>query len=634
MPERIPYSPVPTAKPAFEPTPKIAEHFPEVQISDAVGRALQYVGQGVGTLGDAYRIEGHAWDNLGKSFDNAGDMLFKQATAQLELDNRKKVDDALLQLYDKSSDIVEKHAATLGQTAVDAAPAARKDVMDLRNKLMHGLPSQVTQREFQSSSINVISADFRRITGHAGEQERKALIAGKAAKINMDEDRAAKADTPEERDRIMKDDVYPALRDLHHFYGRKGDPDSNPESIMDKKKADETVTANAIEWMGRRDPTRAMEELEKAWVAKNVDPKQYEQLYGTLRGRILDSATSIIQSKALGPEADRPLEDARRDGLREAAEYADKIGHPDWTRELQDSVDRAVIGQHGRMESQRHDTWTRDNNDLHMAITNSEEWIWDKGALFAKDPTFQTKFNQLPYHMQKELEKTMAEGPSDGPRSDANRKIYAHWLAALDGQFGPEERLKAMVGNPHSKENNLPKQWADSIATKMAEEVKQGRLARDNPKLDEVLATATRLGVMTGSLAKKDSDEYRAFVADLLLRLQVAAKDPLTEGKLTEQQREHLIMSTMRARGMEGKGGQVIGPTPESYYEDGRKAGVSKEEVDKRYEDWILGGRLRALFELTPEERAKALEGRGAAPPKTGAPAAPTKPSLIAPGGL
>jgi hypothetical protein len=191
-----------------------------------------------------------------------------------------------------------------------------------------------------------------------------------------------------------------------------------------------------------------------------------------------------------------------------------------------------------------------------------------------------------------------------------------------------------MVGNPHSKENNLPKQWADSIATKMAEEVKQGRLARDNPKLDEVLATATRLGVMTGSLAKKDSDEYRAFVADLLLRLQVAAKDPLTEGKLTEQQREHLIMSTMRARGMEGKGGQVIGPTPESYYEDGRKAGVSKEEVDKRYEDWILGGRLRALFELTPEERAKALEGRGAAPPKTGAPAAPTKPSLIAPGGL
>jgi hypothetical protein len=382
--------------------------------------------------------------------------------------------------------------------------------------------------------------------------------------------------------------------------------------------------------MGRRDPTRAMEELEKAWVAKNVDPKQYEQLYGTLRGRILDSATSIIQSKALGPEADRPLEDARRDGSKEAAEYADKIGHKDWTRDLQDSVDRAVIGQHGRMESQKYDTWRRDNNDLHMAITNSEEWIWDKGALFAKDPTFQTKFNQLPYHMQKEIEKTMAEGPSDGPKSEANRQVYARWLAALDGQFGPEERLKAMVGNPHSKENNLPKQWADDIAKSMSDNIKQAREARDNPKLNEVLATARRLGIMVGKLKDESSEEYRGFVADLLLRLQVAARDPLTQGKLTEQQREHLVISTMRTRGMKGEIGQAIGPTPESYYEDGRKEGVSKEEVDKRYQNWILGGRLRALFELTPEERAKALERGGRPAPTTPvAPAAPKPTSTV-----
>lgn len=188
-----------------DPTERIHIDFPEVKISDAVGRAMSSVGEhGFGAASIGAGAVAHALDNLGEQVDKTGNKLWERAQGLQELQNQNALSKAELE-FDKYVATKQSQFENLkGEAATeDTYKAYVKDLEDQAKKLGAGLPPK-TLEQYNRSTRDQIGKRGIAAAGHVASEYRQVTISTSEAKVNNWKDQLSKTEDIKETKELIE----------------------------------------------------------------------------------------------------------------------------------------------------------------------------------------------------------------------------------------------------------------------------------------------------------------------------------------------------------------------------------------------------------------------------------------------
>jgi hypothetical protein len=615
----IPYKPVPTVQPVETGAPKITETVPHVEISNAVGKALEIVGHGTGVLGEAYKEVGNSYGKLGKAFEGAGDELWHRAVAMQQLELDKGVDKAELALIQQNSSTMEQALAN-PNLGPEGMKAIIKQQMDNREAAMSGL-NPYQQEQLRKKTMSTITYDARRLASHVAGTERKDTIATAEAIIDQKKKQLGQVDLPEEDARRMQQE----LKDItiNQYGPAKGIHGPQLEQKLQDDQDD--IKANQILNVAESDINKAMEMYNRSKSSKNekdfiADPQRLRALHDQL----VNKATSIIPLTSAHDATQDPNKNpdqAEREAGNDATKKARDAGlsGDDQIRVLNDarSLTRRLIND--RDAATNYDD-SRNQNDIARFIVENK--IKMKEELPKEMQAQLEKMGVKNFSMQQSLKKLMLAPAEDVAVNDENTRRFWQHKAALDGSLGPDARKQAMSVLPLAMEN-MPTKYKDQLMTATEEQFKIGAKARENVPLDDLYHFAKGHSLLTKKMGDEKEDIHAQWkgLADIRLRQAIADnKGPLNDA----QKREVIYKINTELLGTKGlKDVPGMQPASERQIRDFKATNpaarnVPDEELQRLYQNWVLRERYRLIDEATKAGKI--------AP--TGKPAPTEKPAL------
>lgn len=519
MPPRDYYNPVPTVAPQERPTPRIHEDFPHVQISDAVGRALQNVGTGYGVLGRAVGEVGQAMDSLGAQTKNAGNELWEKAVALKALESDKKVDDLVIAYNQKQTELGEDFRTKEGGNAgPDALTAHLKQGADLRAGMRNGL-TPYEERKFDGESRGIYSQDASRSVTHSAQQVHQGLMKTSDAKISMLQDKVAKATTQKELDQAHKD----LENELERQSNLKGWTPEQAE--FNTRKEVSKATSMWIDNASDTQPQRAKEILEQAHKDGNITEEDYDKLKRSIEAKFTDYvARNAADRASQDPEA--TLEDKQQRGLVEARKITDDP-------KILDAVKRRINGDNAEYRREQLDLQRRNSDIMDSFLggrTNPEGKIPTKKEEIDVDPIVKKAYESLPNHMKNGVLDRLGKNSLDDRRETPDEVEEYHRIKGLSYDPANYEMFKNLA----TRDLQLSKRHRDDIFNRKDEIEKQGIAAMSNPHVKRAEAVLRSQGLIPDAILK-DTDQMnklRSVMHDEIELLQKLQKGPMSEDQI------------------------------------------------------------------------------------------------------
>jgi len=350
-PEYVPYSTVRPMGPR-DPTEHVSINFPEVRISDAVGRAMGSVGEhGFGALAGAQGAVARAFDNLGGQLEKTGNQLWERAQGLQELQNQNALSKAELEFDKYVATKKSQFENNKGEAATeDTYKAYVKDLEDQAKKLGEKLPPR-TLEQYNKSTRNQIGHAGIAAAGHVASEIRKVTIETSEARVNQFKDELSK-----NRDLNKNQEIIEKIeKEIHGVQA--------PTRGWSKPVADEAVRKHVGEGyiaqlldLSRTDPWQALKILEHPDNKGLWDDKQYL----AAKTRILAERDHIV-SRNIANDVQTTNPDGNMEEKVEEGKKRAKEEYPD-APDLPDKTGAAIKERHHThktaVEEQR-----RDNNE-------------------------------------------------------------------------------------------------------------------------------------------------------------------------------------------------------------------------------------------------------------------------------
>src|SRR5271166_3550688 len=286
MPQ-VPYQPVPDVRPIEGGPGPLRVSTPGAAFGEGIARAVE---------------------GLGKTLEHSGDELFQRATALQQLQNETDARNADAQYTLQSADLHAKFSSLEGNNAVAALPKYKADLEDLRQQIRGSLPTDMSRKMYDSSSLGMMNRTIFNGAGHAAQQMKIANDQSIDSSINA------------KMTEIYNNGYYPGweneIKDLMDAKaGIKG---------WDKETADKnfqimtsTAKAHFLTGEAQRQPLKAMEDYEKE--KGTLQPKDDEQVQHSLTAAGRTSISRNIAMEELANKSEDPVE-VRADRVAEKAE--------------------------------------------------------------------------------------------------------------------------------------------------------------------------------------------------------------------------------------------------------------------------------------------------------------------------
>jgi hypothetical protein len=323
-----------------DPTEHVRIEFPEVRISDAVGRAMGSVGEhGFQALAGAQGAVAHALDNLGSQIDKTGNQLWERAQGLQELQNQNALSKAELE-FDKY--VATKKAQfenNQGEAATeDTYKAYMKDLEEQQKKLGAILPPK-TLEQFNRSTRNQIGRAGIAAAGHVASEIRKVTIGTSEARVNQWKDELSKT---EDLDRT-KELIDNIEKEIHGTQA--------PARGWAKPQADEAVRKHVGEGyigqlknLARTDPWQALKILDHPDNKGLWDDKQYTATKEHIIHEMTRLGARNIGNGVQTADPDAPLEKKLEEGDKKSEEEEKRTGQK--LSDLKEATRHAIKERH------------------------------------------------------------------------------------------------------------------------------------------------------------------------------------------------------------------------------------------------------------------------------------------------
>lgn len=314
-PEYTPYTTVRPMGPR-DPVEHVSINYPEVRISDAVGKAMSSVAEhGVGALAGATNAVAHAMDNLGTQLDKTGNQLWERAQGLQELQNQNALSKAELEFDKYVGTKKAQFDNNKGEAATeDTYKAYIKDLEEQQKKLGAKLPPK-TSEQFNKSTLNQIGHAGIAAAKHVADETRAVTIGTSEARVNQWKDELSKT-TDMNRTKELIDNIE---KEVHGTQA--------PARGWAKPQADEAVRKHVGEGyigqlknLARTDPWQALKILDHPENKGLWDDKQYIAAKEHILHEMTRLGARNIGNDVQSKNPDAPLEEKLEEGNKRAAD--------------------------------------------------------------------------------------------------------------------------------------------------------------------------------------------------------------------------------------------------------------------------------------------------------------------------
>jgi hypothetical protein len=290
------YDPFSKVAATEKPTPYMSIPRPDVTFTDSIGKALGALGEGVKTLGGSQVQVGSALAHFGGSLEGAGDEIFKRASAIKAVENDTAATEASVKFHIEGHKMTEAYEATKGNATTGSLDAHMKTLEDQRQKIRTSLNNDQARNMFDQSSLKTLGG----LVAKAGHH---AVNAGKTAARN-----AADAEEKIQLNNIVLSANEPGfdfdkeVQTAKTRYREKIaaiDGDFGPVKQLKEMELMSRLYSSWATGVGKVNPEKGYEILEKAKAEKQILEPAYEQVKHTLETRDKDISSRMSAAKAV-----------------------------------------------------------------------------------------------------------------------------------------------------------------------------------------------------------------------------------------------------------------------------------------------------------------------------------------------
>lgn len=276
---QVPYSPVPSQTLSEIPTPEMKPAIPAAAFGGEVGQALS---------------------KLGTVTEGAGNEIFARAIALQNLQNETDAKEADAKYMIDAGKLHANYSALEGKAAVDAYPKYTADLQKLRIDTRESLPTAMSQKMYDSSSLSTMGRSIFNGAGHAATEQKKYVV--NTATANMDLDAKSVEDNPQDP-RLFEDKLRRTERNAATVAAAHGFGEAQEKDLL--LKATSKLWSQRIIGLSRTDPFTAAKELDDA--KTNLTQDDYLKVDNTVRAtsRAVGStqiANEIFNAGKAGPD--------------------------------------------------------------------------------------------------------------------------------------------------------------------------------------------------------------------------------------------------------------------------------------------------------------------------------------------
>ena len=540
------YDPVVKVGADAKPTPYMHIDRPQVSFSDAIGRALGELGNGVKTLGGAQVQVGSALAHWGGSLEGAGDEIFKRASAIKAVENDTAATEASVKFQIEGNKMTEAYETTKGNATTGSLDAHMKTLEDTRQKIKGSLNNDQARHMFDQSSMKTLGG----LVAKAGHTAANAGKAASRAAADAEEKMQLNNITLHANDPGF--DFEAEAQTAMTRYREKIaaiDGDFGPVRQLKEQELWSKLYSSWATGTGKIKPEEGYRILEEAKEKGRILAPDYEKVKTSLRGNDIDTASRNIAGKVNETfnkpktEQERLEEPTKEQVVANALEEAKK--HP---RLNEDAATRELFEEY---------TWKRAaaKYDQIMLLRKQNEQMAERKIQAViggtKSPT-----NERPKDWDEFLAQGGKEIEAELAKLPFKRQMY--WkdkVTSQDHLDSPEiqmeyarQKAKASdVRNPDAirevlETNYFDKKWPMQYIVGMYNE--QEKILRGEHKnipLDHAMTIANGLGLPSN--VKEDPNlmyGLRASMEANLLRHQQIFKTLPTDEKIREFTKEWL----------------------------------------------------------------------------------------------
>jgi hypothetical protein len=580
MPD-IPYKPVPTVSPEearrTAAIPSIHENFPHVQLTTAIGGALEQAGAVQRQYGATMSTVADSMHSLGRVLGDVGDKMWTSAVGLKQLESEKNVNDATIAYEQDQMKRDEAFKQLEGNAADSNALAAHmKASEDARQKVKAGM-SMYEQKLFDAQTTRQYLISMRAAGGHVATETKNAAYASFEARVNSTVSQMSQA--KEDKDyEVGAATIQGIIKD--HLQPLRGWSDD-----VAKEKYHEVMQkafAGRMEVLSETDPGRAMTLLEAN--KDNMDGATYARLYNTIRGQKIEQGSNHIANQVQQEMPNASLEEK----LKRGDEIAERDAAGD--EKYQAAERRKVETQHNVGIKEDNEARQKAENTA-LAIARARNSEGGKRPVSLAEARVQPGFNEayalLNEHQRGELDKIfLSNSKEDYPDTPQTKAIYRKY----DGEMldYPTAMLDRMRQNPSFIDSlQMPEKFRDVLYNRYRELVKQGKAAEADSKVGRAYAKGVQNGMIGRTVDKNDNNRqhFKSYLGERLRAEEEVKKGPLDEKETIKVIDDALSWHKEQGDWFQHQRYKTL-TEPTSQYEtwySGQHPGAGKEEIQRAY---------------------------------------------------
>jgi hypothetical protein len=529
------YEPVSEVRPQGprDPTEHVHIAYPEVQLTGAVGKAMEVAGHMQSAVGHATGFLAQNLDNLGKQFEHAGDEIFNRAVGLQELQNETAAKKAAIEYDTYETQQSVAFSQKQGDAATeDALKAHVADLQKKRDDMANKMANPSQKRTFDNMTMGSLVSASGKAAAHAAKETRAAANGATDGRIAITADKFAKTDDIQESDRLYQE-VY------KEFWGTKVPLRgwTKDEANAEWLKVTSHMYSSKITELSHGSPDQAMKMLEENKDA--ITASDYERVYKTVETELRGRNSRNIADRIQQGNPDAPLEDKIERGRKEA----ERINPKD--ERLVTETEGRIITQHNIMKKeqaeQKQKNWdtAKDavygyNTPTGAKPTTKEDYLAIPGARAAFDSLSDTDKDKI-------LEMLVKNSKADYPLTPAARDRN-NALKDEAESTDPAEVEKFLHRNLYDEK--IPGSMRDQLREKQREIAKRG--AQANPSVMRAMR------VVGNSLPNTFRDPTSSIGKEFRGALQVILEDELAANKgvpLKDERIREIVGQLMSEKG-------------------------------------------------------------------------------------
>lgn len=589
------YSPVPSVKPRSprEPLERLDIPFPHVTISDAVGKALENVGQGYGTLGRATEHVANALDGLGKSLDQTGDKLWNRAVGLQNLQNENQLTKAITEFHDYADTKTAQFQNLQGEGANEGTYKAY--LADLKNQqqMLSQKLNPTVQGQFDRHISSTIGERGLHAATHVASETRKVTVSTSEARINQIKGDITKSTDP----KTTADGINQLQRQVFGTQAPAMGWSSAKAMDAFKQHLAEAYSGQFQE-IARTDPDTALKMLEEN---KEIFPGDK---YVSLKTHLMEAQdrqqSDAIANKVQTADPDGDLETKIEKAKREAREV--NPGAPMLEKHAADAV-RVKHGLHNqevREELKRN--WDSATEALEGRANPAGKAPKTMDEYNANGEQYRQAYNRLSEVQKSKFQRLLnRNAKGDYSPTDITEARY-------DSLWGMAQRDPHRFVDQDINMEEIPRNQREQLKAEQRKIVKGGMKLEDDPRVKEGLSYVRTAGVLERNL-KPGSANWDHFLGAFRNDVYGAQRAKGFEKKLTPD--EYITIAKEVQNKVTGTGWFGTNVGMQRQYELERTIDKVPKEIVDRYrnidsnitDDEIIQGYFRAQHQLEWKKR-------------------------------